>query len=141
MAGAGPPPKPEGMRRRRNVTTGKRTLPAAGSGREAPPLPGAGKLLKSTREWWATVWASPMAAAWVDADAPALARLAGLVDRASRGQVGVLDEIRQLEDRFGLSPLARRRLEWEIEQTTKGEEGSASPQAAQAPRWLRVVGD
>jgi hypothetical protein len=61
-----------------------------------------------------------MAAVWLDADVPAVARLARLVDQEARGEAGsrVLAEIRSLEDRFGLSPMARRRLQWELDQVT-----------------------
>lgn len=112
----GPLPKPAGHRRRRNSSHVVR-LPAEPGG-EVPKLPGAGKLLGSTREWWAGVWRSPMAAVYLDADVPALVRLAGLIDVASRGEAtaALLGEIRQMEDRYGLSPMARRRLQWEVEQ-------------------------
>src|SRR5438093_722418 len=60
-----------------------------------------------------TVWASPMAHQWLDADVDALRRLAWMIDTVNRGEgTAALDgEARQLEDRFGLSPVARRRLE------------------------------
>jgi hypothetical protein len=106
-----------------------------------PELPGAKELLPSTREWWATVWSSPMAVVYLEADVPALARLAVLVDRLERGEGGggarLLAEVRSLEDRFGLSPLARRRLQWEIEQAT-GEHVDQSTSDGDE-RWLRVV--
>jgi hypothetical protein len=50
----------------------------------------------------------------------------------------VLAEIRQLEDRFGLSPLARRRLQWEVDRAAGAE---AEPAANQDGRWLRAVSD
>jgi len=57
-----------------------------------------------------------MATTYVDADVPVLRRLAALIDQFSRAPDNkLLAEIRQLEDRFGLSPMARRKLEWEIE--------------------------
>jgi hypothetical protein len=39
-----------------------------------------------------------------------------LVDRAASGDLGerVLGELRLLEDRFGLNPVSRRRLQWEV---------------------------
>lgn len=60
-----------------------------------------------------------MARVYLDADVPGLARLASFIDLASRGETSaaLLSEIRQLEDRFGLSPMARRRLQWELERT------------------------
>jgi len=92
------------------------------------------------RKWWATVWASPMAALWLEADVPSLIRLASLVELADAGEMApqVLAEIRQLEDRFGLSPLARRRLQWELEQ---GDKEKLEPVADQERRWLRAVSD
>lgn len=82
-----------------------------------------------------------MASVWLEADKPGLVRLAGLVDRMHRDEsppLTVLSEIRQLEDRFGLSPLARRRLQWEIEQAA-GEEKRSRTHGEE--RWLRAVSD
>jgi hypothetical protein len=139
---SGPPPKPASQRRRRNKAQAVVKLPSEPSKRTVPALPDSGKLLKSTREWWRTVWSSPMAAVWLEADMPALARLAKLVDEAARGEVAgqVLVEVRQLEDRFGLSPLARRRLQWGVDQAG-GEASDDAPEADKDGRWLRVVSD
>jgi len=81
-----------------------------------------------------------MAVAYVDADVPALARLATLIDRAARGDAGAkaLAEVRQLEDRFGLSPLARRRLQWEIDQATAAEQPKRRT-TRREDRWLRAA--
>jgi P27 family predicted phage terminase small subunit len=93
-------------------------------------------VLSVTRQRWQAFWRSPLAGAVaVDSDLPALERLFSLYDErerayrayrrerlvtGSQGQtvlhplgrmMGVMDsEIRQLEDRFGLNPLARARL-------------------------------
>lgn len=143
----GPAPKPASQRRRVNKTTGRRTLPAKAPRRRAPAL-GTRRpaWLMATRAWWATIWASPMSTTWIAADVPALKRLAVLVELVGRGQVSatLLAEIRQLEDRFGLSPLARRKLEWEIEQGREAETEAAAQKAEEASeegRWLRAVGD
>ncbi len=141
----GPPPKPPGQRRRRNKGPKSQTLRvnaanAANVSTKVPVLPDSELLLEETRAWWVTVWSSPMAAVYLEADVPVLARLAGLVDRVHRGESGarLLTEIRSLEDRFGLSPLARRRLQWEVERAT----GSAPPAGEEEDeRWLRVVSD
>jgi hypothetical protein len=81
-----------------------------------------------------------MAALWLEADVPSLVRLASLVELADAGDMApqVLAEIRQLEDRFGLSPLARRRLQWELEQVAAVED---RPAVDQEGRWLRAVSD
>jgi hypothetical protein len=38
-------------------------------------------------------------------------------DRSQTAEVALLGEIRQLEDRLGLSPMAMRRLQWEVSQS------------------------
>jgi hypothetical protein len=78
-----------------------------------------------------------MAAVWLEADVPALVRLATLIELLDEGDATamVLAEIRQLEDRFGLSPLARRRLQWELPTA----EVESEPAADQEDRWLRAV--
>jgi len=55
-----------------------------------------------------------MAAAYLEADLGALLRLAELVEMFGRGEHGGAAEIRQLEDRFGLSPKARQLLLWQV---------------------------
>jgi P27 family predicted phage terminase small subunit len=138
MAGNGPPPKPIGRRQRRNPRTSTERagvgLVVVAGGRQAAPAPPAG-LLKATREAWSAFWSSPLAPMVVPAtDLPALERLFTLRDERARALRGYrarrlvvtdsgvalnpllrvlkqLDaEIRQLEDRFGLSPIARLRL-------------------------------
>ncbi len=139
----GPPPKKATVRRRRNASTGRRRLSAAVP--RNPPALRLRKVLAETREWWKTIWASPMASEWIDADVLVLRRLAVLVDLAYRGEASstVLSEIRQLEDRFGMSPMARRRLEWELagdapaDTAADGAPGADDPYADE--RVLRLV--
>jgi P27 family predicted phage terminase small subunit len=128
----GPPPKP--VNRRQRTGRADLGLVEATTGAVVPPAPRG--LLKATREAWAAFWSSPVAAA-VDrvSDLPAVERLFELRDErqrcwravrserlvvGSKGQVAInplarrvstLDrEITALEDRFGLSPLARLKL-------------------------------
>ena len=93
-------------------------------------------MLKKTRDQWAAFWGSDVAAVCSPpTDLPALERLFSLYDERERcarairksplvtgsqgqpvlnplsRQVGAVDpEIRQLEDRFGLTPMARLKL-------------------------------
>jgi hypothetical protein len=78
-------------------------------------LPGEG-WLESTIMWWKTIWASPMASVWQDADLGGLHRLAVLRDAQHRGELPVtgLAAIQSLEDHYGLNPKARRVLQWEV---------------------------
>ncbi len=57
-----------------------------------------------------------MALMWSEFDVPQLERLLVLTAKAwGDAPASLLGEIRQLEDRFGLSPQARRKLYWRIE--------------------------
>jgi hypothetical protein len=85
----------------------------------APPLLGqlfeGGKPLKLTRQWWKRIWASPLSPHWAEADLGALYTLAALRDRFFREpSVSLAGEMRLIEERFGLSPTSRRRLDWTI---------------------------
>lgn len=114
------------------------------SGLEAPPLPDELELLETTRAWWVELWDSPIALLWKPLDVPALVRLAILTDKVLRGSTtsALLEEIRALEDRFGLSPLARKRLAWEIGKAAEGAPAKAAkrkPASGAKTRRLRAV--
>ena len=131
-------PKPPEQRVRRNAAQASwRTLPPADPFKRPPPLPTRKPAwLKSTRSWWRVLWHSPMATTFLEADLPALIRLAEMVDARARGKLGATETVAMtaLEDRFGLSPKARRALQWEIAQAVTDAPGKP----AQAPK-LRVV--
>lgn len=78
-----------------------------------------------------------MAAVWLESDVPALIRLGHLIELTEKVKVSALivGEIRQIEDRFGLSPKSRRMLQWEIAQAE--EEPAEQPRSR--PRHLRAV--
>lgn len=130
------------MRQRRNKTTTAATLlsvvpqveakstrkksgedvPATGS-MPALPVRGGGETPwhPETVAFWKEVWASPMAAEFIAADVPGLVIVARLVDRFNYGDVGLAAEIRLQRQCFGLTPLDRRRLQWEIERVEAAE--------------------
>lgn len=114
MGTRGPLSKPTRNRARDQRRRDARAVVLDGAGRKAPPLPDAAKLPAIVREWWATLWASPLAAEFREVDEPALIRLVGLWADAVSGDASaaLLSEMRQLEDRFGLNPSSRRRLDW-----------------------------
>lgn len=75
-----------------------------------------------TVAWWETIWASPMANEWVDADVPDLMAIAVLVDEFwTFGDSKIHAEIRMASREFGLSPLSRRQLQWEIVRVEEAE--------------------
>lgn len=123
MAGRGPAPKPSHLRQRRNKKPGAAQLKAPESPK-VPRLqnPDGRKWHRMTRAWWRNVWTSPMASEFLPSDVDGLNRLAILVDEFNhRPNYKLMSEIRLQEARFGLSPVDRSRLQWEV---AKGEEAS-----------------
>jgi hypothetical protein len=114
----GPAPKPSALRQRRNKTSTASTLPLS-PGVAAPPLPERAWHPR-TIEWWTRAWASPMAREWLSADIPGLELVAELWDDLYNAdnpsvRVKISAELRLQEARFGLAPMDRRRLQWEID--------------------------
>ena len=129
----GPAPKHASARRRTNKIPGaakiQRLQPVSGKVK-FPPLP---KTRRDGDEWhpdtikrWKAVHTSPMASEYDESDFFGLLDLAHLWDRAHKADSDNLAlkmqaEIRMSEQRFGLSPLDRRRLSWEIERGEAAE--------------------
>lgn len=121
----GPAPKNPSTRTRRNKTSTNATL-KADAAIIAPELPEYGWHVMTVR-WWADIWSSPMAPEFDDSDRHGLFQLAMLVNDfwmadKPRDRRDLAAEIRQQGQRFGLSPIDRRRLQWEIE---KAEDAKA----------------
>lgn len=115
-----PAPKPAATRQRRNRTSTAATFEAAPAIR--PDLPDRDALHPMTRMWWDTIWESPMVAEWVDADVPDLLALGALVDMFWRKPDPKLHaEIRMAGREFGLSPLSRRSLQWEVKRVEQAK--------------------
>jgi hypothetical protein len=152
----GPARKSPEQRRRRNAESPAKVLPAEGKRGRPPKTHTSVVWGEHARAYWTAIWTSPMATTFTKTDEFALTRLCSLVDRRDRvesgdyevfaagavdGEVTVVRdfdgdaEIRQLEDRFGLSPAARRRLQWEID-AAAGPVGDARPVQV---RKLRAV--
>lgn len=82
----------------------------------------------ATLAWWDTIWASPIAGEWVDADVPGLLMLAVLVDEfATTGSREVHAELRMASREFGLSPLSRRTLQWEVKRVEAASRPTPAP--------------
>src|SRR4051812_18114114 len=115
-----PTPKPAGMRQRRNKTSTSARLQADPE-LQAPALPDR-DWHPMTLAWWADIWSSPMAPEYDASDRHGLFVLAVLIDQFWTSPTKELaGEIRLQRQSFGLSPIDRRRLQWEIE---RGDEAS-----------------
>lgn len=138
MAGRGPAPKPAHLRQRTNRKAGATTLSAV-ENPEIPEIPN-----PDQREWhpltlvaWQHAWESPMSAMWLDVDADGVGRLALLWDWYYKtGSIDALKEIRLQSPSFGLTPLDRSRLQWEVE---RGD--AAERKAQQRAQAAKPVGD
>lgn len=144
----GPVPKPAALRQRRNRVAGAARLREETPRRKrAPRLPRRpGGWHAMTRAWWRDVWHSPMAAEYLQADVHGLLRLAVLVDQFwAEPSKDLAAEIRLQQQAFGLSPIDRRRLQWEVERleeaTAKRKRRAERTQSpAEDPRKvLRIV--
>lgn len=111
-----PLPKPSATRRRRNKTVTHRQFTDDGSARPSrtPVLPRMRTWQPQTVAWWKDVWASPMRDEYLKVDVRGLERLAVLIDHFWLGDTDVASEIRLQGQLFGLTPIDRRRLQWEI---------------------------
>lgn len=90
--------------------------------------------------WWADLAVSAMAGEYDATDMHGLVMLALLVQEfwtteSSSARLEAAKEIRLQRAEFGLSPLSRRRLQWEIE---RGESAAAKTAARKAPAKKRA---
>ena len=122
----GPMPKDLSIRQRRNKSATRAILPAELPRFQAPKLP---KLPEGetwhpmAKQFWKTIWASPIHVEFLRADEPALYRLVMLVNAFwTKNSLAIAAEIRLLEREFGLTPLSRRRLEWTVAQAEEAKD-------------------
>lgn len=123
----GPHPKPAHLRQRTNRKAGATTLELPERA-EIPKIPNPdGRVWHAlTTAAWNHAWQSPMSGQWIETDRDALGRLALMWDEFYKSpDAKVLAEIRLQEQRFGLSPLDRSRLQWEV---SRGEEAERKRQ-------------
>lgn len=136
MSGGRLPKAPE-QRRRRNRTATTAVLVANDSPR-IPDLPVANPHPQTAR-FWADLVASPLSTEYLDVDVHGLEVLASLVEDYWRAdnptmRIALSREIRLLSAEYGLSPIARRRLQLTISRTAASEERRASRPRRRDPR-------
>lgn len=139
----GPLPKHPELRQRRNKSASRAILPA-----ESSPITSRPRLPANPDEegwhpmakrWWRDVWDSPVRHEFMRADLGSLFRLVDMVDAYWKSRsLALAKEIRMMEREFGLTPMARRRLEWQVAQS---EEAKDKHQVRRARRARVVSGD
>lgn len=136
-----PLPKPPELRQRRNKASTRATLPSVeeSAKNEVPDLYPREKATEVWHPrvvaWWAAAWKSPMASEWLDSD------VLGLVYRTAElqqdfwsasdahGRLAADMRIAKNEEKLGLSPIDRRRLQWEVEKAEQAEERTTARRA------------
>lgn len=140
--GAGRPPKPAGAAvTRHKPTHGEVYLPAEGRTRPAPaPLIPLDALTPPAAELWTRLWATPEATQWGEADVPGLTRYVSLaVVPEVWLDSKLVGELRNLEDRYGCNPYARRVSKWFHDEPAESADAPTQPKLAARSRKLRVV--
>ena len=140
----GPPPKNPATRQRRNRKPTSAALEPAPSALErALPERDDGEPWHDQAEaLWSEAWASPMAAEYLEADIPGLLLLVDLMHQYWRKPgVKIASELRQQRIAYGLDPMARRRLQWEVARVREAErKADPAPTPRRDPRLRLVAG-
>ncbi len=108
-------PKPPSKRQRRNhVDVREIEIPTG-----LVPHPAKKTWNKMTKAHWRKIWASPIAREYIDVDVEGLYVLMDLVEnywaaQEVREKVSLESSINRQRTEFGLTPLSRRRLQWEV---------------------------
>ena len=135
----GPVAKPASTRARRNRSATRAMLvPVANP--TIPKLPGHTEWRPAVVQWWEDAWSSPMAPEWTDADEHILIMAAQLMqtvydpDTSPTPRVTAAAEVRLLLRDCGLTPMARRSLQWEIERGEAADARTSARRPGQKPR-------
>jgi hypothetical protein len=128
----GPPKKDPSLVARRNKPPAKTVLKQP-KDPKVPELPKGRRWYSQVRDWWTRQWTSPMAAQWTESDRDAMFLAAMLwqqfwdpeTSASTRNQTAA--QIRAISDQLGLSPMARNRLGWEIEEPPEDDDGEKTP--------------
>lgn len=97
-------------------------LPPNGYEGEIPAWPLDRAPSQYERDLWLTMWRSPQASMWVGRN---MERVVARYVHASalveeEPTAAMMGELRQIEDRLGLSPMALKRLQWIINEPQQG---------------------
>jgi hypothetical protein len=153
MTTRGVPPKHPSTRQRRNKVTTATTL-ALVDNPKVPLIPKRGPGLQwqpETVKWWHRTWSSPMSSEYDESDYSGIVRRLFLEDAywyamkngMTLAAFKFAAEIRIQDTEYGLTPMARRRLQWSIEQAESAEEKTEarrkSKRAASGPKPVDEV--
>lgn len=142
---AGRPPKHPDDRQRRNAAPGITPLPSGGYKGDIPEFP----LDRPSRrevQLWSLHWRLPQAEMWAKMHVTFVVaryiRALSVIEHNESVNVATTNlhaEVRQLEDRLGLSPLSLVRLRWEIVDEQTGQAVDMKVASKAAVRRLRAI--
>lgn len=102
---------------RRNASIGPRKLPKGGRKGAAPKWPLAVPATVEERAAWRELWKAPQAVVWEEQEwTRVVARFCRMMVESEQpgAKSATRSEVRQMEDKLGLTPKAMRLLMWEI---------------------------
>ena len=138
------PINPHSRRQRHLAKTGQAadfvSIPATGYTGSVPGWPLDTEPARAELDMWKSLWATPQATMWASMSIErVIARYVMVTCLAEQTQqAGLLTEVRQLEDRLGLTPVSLRKLQWKIEhQDEQPVDTSRSEESKE--RWAQIL--
>lgn len=138
------PINPHSRRQRHLAKTGFAadfvSIPAAGNQQPAPAWPLDNEPARVELDMWNSLWTTPQATMWATMSIErVIARYVMVTCLAEQiQQAGLLAEVRQMEDRLGLTPVSLRKLQWKIEhQDNQPVDASQSEESKE--RWAQIL--
>ena len=138
------PINPHSRRQRHLAKTGQAadfvSIPAAGNQQPAPAWPLDTDPARAELDMWQQLWTTPQATMWASMHIErVIARYVMVACLAEQTQqAGLLTEVRQMEDRLGLTPLSLQKLQWKIEhQDVLPADTSQSEESKE--RWAQIL--
>lgn len=106
-------PAPKESRRRRNAPARGEYQPPTGVGWQHGPVPAPPeRLLKASRDAWATWMGAWFASHWTPDDLPGLRTVIRLYDQVERGEFVRVSELRLHMDGYGITPKGQQDRRW-----------------------------
>lgn len=156
----GPPPKEASKRARGNKTSTKATLSTV-INHEVPPLPDPEHWLArpvingqevtfggddkpvdwspAVKRWWITIWTSPMSNEFHESDTAQLDLACFYLHQVTNPYIKMAERLAAAAKyeacvrNFGLTPMSRRSLQWEIEKVTEAQDRRVRRQTDPTP--------
>src|SRR5699024_4941110 len=138
------PINPHSRRQRHLAKTGQAadfvSIPAAGYTGSVPGWPLDNEPARAELDMWNSLWTTPQATMWASMHIEhVIARYVMVTCLAEQTQqAGLLTEVRQMEDRLGLTPLSLQKLQWKIEHHDNLPADTSQSEESKE-RWAQIL--